>query len=126
MCCKCTDGLFARDIRGAHYGQEFRGCRVDSRITDYDAAEVMCPLNVEDRLNSNIKVMTETLNNMRRLKPVTWCVMFGVEVIDPDGWRDNKSNWETPITRDMFLARYRISTTRVVNRARYLQWRHLF
>lgn len=63
----------------------------------------------------------------KRMTPKQWSELFGVEVIDPDGWRNGSNiTWLTPITQDMFIARYNASTVRVIDRERHQQWRHLF
>jgi hypothetical protein len=63
------------------------------------------------------------MNN--RLLPEQWCDIFGVQVIDPDGWRGTFPSWDTPITRDMFVSRYRTSTVRIVDFEKYRAWKHI-
>ena len=52
------------------------------------------------------------MNNAILRKPCEWCKIFGVEVIDPDGWdRDNfEVSWNTPITKAEFRNRASNST----------------
>jgi hypothetical protein len=65
-------------------------------------------------------------NPVRRMHPQQWCHKFGVEVIDPDGWRSAGMDYHTPITQDQFLGLFRGSTTGFVNREKFLVYRHLF
>lgn len=51
-----------------------------------------------------------------------WCLEFGVEVIDPDGW-DRSSldeSWMEPITLDEFVARVMRSTVRTLGSLPYV------
>jgi hypothetical protein len=63
-----------------------------------------------------------------RKTPAQWCEKFGVEVIDDDGWRSgsNSPSWSDPCTQDMFLSRFMVSTTRIVDKEKYLTYKHLF
>jgi hypothetical protein len=63
-----------------------------------------------------------------RKTPAQWCEKFGVEVIDDDGWRSgsNSPSWSDPCTQDMFLSRFMVSTTRIVDKEKYLTYMHLF
>lgn len=62
-----------------------------------------------------------------RKTPAQWCEKFGVEVIDPDGWdRTDPQCMAYPLRQDQFIERYQRSTCRVIDRAKYLPYRHLF
>lgn len=65
-----------------------------------------------------------------RMTPAQWCEKTGVQVLDPDGWRNDgnkfKISWEIPIPWDMFLSRFNDSTTRIVDKEKYLLYKHLF
>lgn len=65
-----------------------------------------------------------------RKTPEQWSAKFGVQVMDADGWNraseDWKSEWNHPITQDMFISRFQRSTTRVVDREKYQMYIHLF
>ena len=41
-----------------------------------------------------------------------WCLLFGVTVIDPDGWdrKDFQRSWNEPITEAEFKRRVAVST----------------
>lgn len=41
-----------------------------------------------------------------------WCDLLGIEVRDPDGWREDDTPWNTPITREDFMRRCMKSTVR--------------
>lgn len=59
--------------------------------------------------------------------PAEWCAIFGVEVIDPDGWdRKDPNCMSYPITQDQFIEKYQRSTVGVVDRAKFFPFRHLF
>jgi hypothetical protein len=50
------------------------------------------------------------------LKPFAWCEQYGIEIMDPDGWRmANSPDWNTPIKREDFLFRMGISTIRIID-----------
>lgn len=61
-----------------------------------------------------------------RMHPQQWCHKFGVEVIDPDGWRTAKMDYHTPITQDQFVSLFCRSTTGFVDRQKYTMYKHLF
>ena len=44
--------------------------------------------------------------------PDEWCRLTGGKVLDPDGWRDDGTPWETPLSWADFAARYSISTSK--------------
>ena len=47
------------------------------------------------------------------LRPAAeWCEVYGVEVLDPDGWRHDRTPWDAPITSESFLERAMVSTIR--------------
>lgn len=75
---------------------------------------------------ANQKLKTKKVSAKRDVRtPAQWCEFFGVEVIDPDGWRHgHQPSWDTPITRDMFKERYQMSTCRIVNANKWAQWKH--
>ena len=52
---------------------------------------------------------------MKKLTPNEWCEIFGVEVIDADGWRGER-DWQTPIGLREFMWRYNESTVRIVDK----------
>ena len=114
------------------------GCREDSRITNYQLALLHCMLlerepvidivstPIEPKLIP-VKPKAKVVNHLTRMTPTEWCNVFGVEVIDPDGWRHGyQPDWNTRITRDMFISRFMESTTRIVNGEKYAKWKHLF
>ena len=77
-----------------------------------------------ERANT-INIKTTTVSAKRDLRtPAQWCETFGVEVVDPDGWRNNEPSWNTPITRDMFKARYQASTVRTVDAKKFAPWKN--
>lgn len=43
--------------------------------------------------------------------PEHWEVVLGIDILDPDGWRDAYSDWNAEITRADFLDRAARSTT---------------
>lgn len=45
--------------------------------------------------------------------PEEWCIDLDVQVLDPDGWREDGQPWETPITEADFRKRLSISTIRL-------------
>lgn len=47
--------------------------------------------------------------------PEAWSADFGVEILDPDGWRDGTRSWYAPITRDEFIERLMVSTIKVLD-----------
>jgi hypothetical protein len=54
------------------------------------------------------------------LKPFAWCELFGVRIIDADGWRvPGAPDWYDPISRKEFIKRLRICTIEVVDNERY-------
>lgn len=47
------------------------------------------------------------------LLPETWCTVYDVQVLDPDGWRGaNHKPWSAPITLEEFVERFNESTAR--------------
>jgi hypothetical protein len=116
------------------------GCKRDARITNHQKACAMCPIlppaidvvatleKVPELRPKMAKLKTTKVSAKRDIRtPAQWCEFFGVEVIDPDGWRHGKQpSWNTPITRDMFKERYFMSTVRVADKAKYAQWKHYF
>jgi len=52
---------------------------------------------------------------MRRLIPITWAKIDGVEIIDPDGWRADGQSFDVPIARDEWERRRDESTIHPVN-----------
>ena len=138
LCHKCADGLFALNVSCPHKSQTFVGCRRDSRITSHTLACIFCAILPHNRIIDVEVVSTvvvpakrkknpkrKVVNHLTRLTPTEWSDLFGVEVIDPDGWRGAmKPDWNTPITRDMFKTRYQMSTCRVVDKKKYAQWQH--
>lgn len=44
-----------------------------------------------------------------------WCSIFRVEVLDPDGWREDGLPWDAPITEREFQRRASVSTIRYRN-----------
>ena len=34
--------------------------------------------------------------------PDEWCKLFGVVILDPDGWRNSKISYDTPLTKEEF------------------------
>jgi hypothetical protein len=69
--------------------------------------------------------MRKTVNPKYK-KPSEWAELTGVEILDPDGWRNGGPSWETPIPWDMFLSRYNESTVRVVDKVRYKAYQYLY
>jgi hypothetical protein len=110
LCHKCADGLFALNVDCPHKSQTFVGCRRDSRINHWTKTQTLCPI-----LPKAIDVEVIPNNAQCRRTPGEWCEMFGVKVVDPDGWRGRNPTWFTAIPFDMFLSRYCESTTRVLN-----------
>lgn len=49
-----------------------------------------------------------------RRTPAEWCELTGIEILDHDGWRGVHSDraWTDPLTREEFLVRAGICTTR--------------
>lgn len=124
LCHKCVDGLFALNVDCPHKSQTFVGCRRDSRITNHGLACIHCPILPREEEVIDVETVVAV---PVRFKPTKWCDMFGVQVVDPDGWRHgHKPDWNTAITRDMFIERYNMSTTRIVDREKYRRWRHVF
>ena len=128
LCYKCADSFWAKDVLRQGNSLRFRGCQEDSRIRTYDEAKEHCPLLTKAIDVKTVKVEpTPKKVSGVRLKPTEWCKVFGVEVIDADGWRDRWGlSWDTAITRDMFIPRFMGSTTRVIDRQKYVLWQHLF
>lgn len=55
--------------------------------------------------------------NMEKRTPDQWCEEYGVDILDPDGWREEDSPaWDEPITLVDFHRRVSISTARVMGR----------
>jgi len=48
MCHKCKEHIIGR----AYSGGQLVGCKLDSRIKDYDDAEYLCPLLDEEELET--------------------------------------------------------------------------
>ena len=47
------------------------------------------------------------------LTPDNWCMLYHVQVLDPDGWRGaNHKLWSVPITLEEFIERFNRSTAR--------------
>lgn len=47
--------------------------------------------------------------------PDEWCVHYGLQVLDPDGWRGpGEPSWEEPITADEFIDRAGVSTCKML------------
>ena len=44
-----------------------------------------------------------------------WCSIFRVDVLDPDGWREDNLPWDAPITEREFQRRLSASTIRYRN-----------
>jgi muconolactone delta-isomerase len=52
------------------------------------------------------------------MSPQQWCDVYGVRIIDPDGWRSRDAPpWDQPITLVEFARRARICTTDAANPA---------
>ena len=62
----------------------------------------------------------------KRRTPDAWSYMFGLYVIDPDGWRDYSLSWNAAITQDMFISCFNRSTVRISDIGRYKLYAHLF
>jgi hypothetical protein len=93
---------------------------------DVIAAENCIRLGIKERQAEREKLASCDVSRVKLAKPEDWCKMFGVEVIDPDGWQGTKPDWDTPITLDMFKSRFVVSTTRVSDKAQYKRNMHLF
>jgi hypothetical protein len=115
LCHKCQNALFALNVFCPHKSQTLMGCKLDSRITSYEKASILCSL-----LPPAIEVTPK--RDIRT--PKEWCDFFGVEIIDPDGWRGTSPSWNTRITRDMFKSRYQASTVRTVDKEKFKVWKH--
>lgn len=138
LCHKCADALFALNVFCPHKSQTLMGCKRDSRINSYEKAGVLCPLlppaidviatlEKVPELRPKLEKLKVTRHSAKRdvRTPEQWCEFFGVEVVDPDGWRHgHQPSWDTPITRDMFKERYQMSTCRIVDANKWAQWRH--
>jgi len=52
--------------------------------------------------------------------PRTWCNIKEIRIIDPDGWREDKKSWNSPLTENEFMSRAYKST--VENVISVLNW----
>lgn len=121
MCNRCIHAFYAKDRLRAGASLTFRGCQEDSRIQTWDEAITLCPLQETQQPT----VQEDIWSRETRKFPHEWCTLFGVEVVDPDGWRGRYAiPWDVAITLDMFVSRYRVSTCRIVNRERYAKYAH--
>lgn len=47
------------------------------------------------------------------LTPEAWCERYGLEIVDPDGWRGKDAPpWEQPLTLTEFWDRFTMCTVR--------------
>jgi hypothetical protein len=79
---------------------------------------------------TNDGALVTTQHPAGRKTPAQWCYQFGVAILDPDGWDRKSENWylewNRPITQDQFLEKFHVSTTRIVDKEKHLQYKHLF
>jgi len=77
---------------------------------------------------ANQTLKTKRVSAKRDIRtPAQWCEKFGVQVIDPDGWdRTDPHCMDYPITQDQFIEKYQRSTAGVVDREKFLLYKHLF
>lgn len=78
------------------------------------------------RVTSGLHRLWDTYPATPKMTPASWCYKTGVEVLDPDGWRQQAPYWEEAITWDMFLSRFNESTVRIVDKEKYALHQHLF
>jgi hypothetical protein len=53
--------------------------------------------------------MPEILRNAHE-----WAEHYGTQILDPDGWREDNTPLETPISQDDFLRRWSMSTVSLI------------
>lgn len=63
---------------------------------------------------------------MKRLTPSEWCEIFGVEMIDPDGWRDAGISYDFPLTAREFFMFFNESTARIADLKLWQAWKKFF
>ena len=58
---------------------------------------------------------------MKHHTPTEWAEFFGIEIVDPDGWRDNgiSGNFDKTIDLMGFINKMNISTIQIVNNDKY-------
>jgi len=49
-------------------------------------------------------------NKVELKTPDEWCKILDIRVLDPDGWREDKKNWNDPISKAEFTKRMLLST----------------
>lgn len=111
LCHRCPHVLLAMNLDDSK-SLTMKGCAKDSRISSFEDAQMKCPLLKVVEVNAAPKCLW--------LTPAEWCVLFGVEVVDPDGWRGTDGPaWEHPITLEGFAKRFVCSTVRILNSQKY-------
>jgi len=56
---------------------------------------------------------------MKTYTPEQWSYIYGITILDPDGWRVDGSDYNKPITFFDFVNRANESTIDVISKARY-------
>jgi hypothetical protein len=51
--------------------------------------------------------------------PAAWCDQYGLDVLDPDGWRRDHAPWAEPVTLPEFWRRFTASTVRQLSYTEY-------
>lgn len=55
--------------------------------------------------------MRRRINQKAKRTPAQWCRHFNTYVMDPDGWREDKKDWDEKIDQFEFLIRWWNSTS---------------
>lgn len=111
------------------HANEKGGNEVIRKVLDEKAMLVHCEPAIEVAAAKVVEFAKAKTgcSKTNRKTPAQWCEKFGVQVLDPDGWdRTDPNCMSYPISQDMFIKCYQLSTCRIVDSDKFRKYQHLF